>query len=146
MKWSDELSFFVNDGPQTFDIHTIAIAVAIVPFQKTGKANCAVSPKARFHHDIPPFDGFCYILICGRRFYFRKVLILYLNINLSRIITQLMQQVIDNRPFTILDLKNVTIWNTERENAIGYLFDVIVICCKDNVFFPILPNYSSLIC
>ena len=32
MKWTNELSIFINNSPQTFDIHTVAIAVAIVPF------------------------------------------------------------------------------------------------------------------
>ena len=72
MKWTNELPIFINNSPQTFDIHTITIAIAIVPFQKTGKTNCAVSPKARLHPDMPPFDGFCYIIICERCFNCQK--------------------------------------------------------------------------
>lgn len=32
MKWPNELPIFINNSPQTFDIHTIAVAIAIVPF------------------------------------------------------------------------------------------------------------------
>ena len=48
MKWTNELSIFINNSPQTFDIHTVAIAVAIVPFQKADKHLCvALHRKVR---------------------------------------------------------------------------------------------------
>ena len=64
MKWPYELPIYINNSPQTFDIHTISVAVAIVPFQKAGKADGIVCSKACLHRNIPSFVGFCNNFVC----------------------------------------------------------------------------------
>lgn len=64
MKWTNELPVFINNSPQTFDIHAVAVAVSIIPFEKAGKADGIVSSKACLHRNVPSFDVFCYNFVC----------------------------------------------------------------------------------